>query len=114
MGGAQQTITGQIASDNRLYDSMDELTFDPSRLPLSSANPALYPATIGANATGISPNTRTAIGASPLADAQIINQRRFFIPAHSRMGCEFVNGAEAGTGDPGRSYQSGTGPKMAV
>jgi hypothetical protein len=75
MGGAQQTVTTTTASDYRLYDSVDELAFDPSRIPLSNANAALYPAS-----TGASPPQRTALAVTP----QVIEQRRFFITAHSR------------------------------
>jgi hypothetical protein len=87
MGGAQPAYGANPANQlpfilpaYRLYDSVDELIFDPARQPLSAANLALYPATIGNTSTGIVPNGRMAVGTSP----QIIEQRRFFITAHSR------------------------------
>ena len=74
MGGSQppNTNLSYAVSNYRLYDSIDELAFDPSRSPLTGANAALYP-----NAT---PPGRSALGITP----QIIDQRRFFITAHSR------------------------------
>ena len=77
MGGAQPPFTNAnyAASDYRLFDSVDELAFDPTRTPLTSsppATPALYPTA--------TPAGRNALSITP----QIIDQRRFFITAHSR------------------------------
>ena len=76
MGGSQ--ISPQLFNDPgyRLYDSIDELALDPNRISITAGNSALYPASGGANPSG-----RSAL--SKLTTA-VIEQRRFFISAHSR------------------------------
>jgi hypothetical protein len=80
MGGVQPAASPFTPPDYRLYDSVDELAFDPSRTGLSAANGSLYPSTAGGNATGVSPAGRASLGITP----QVIDQRRFFLTAHSR------------------------------
>jgi uncharacterized protein (TIGR02600 family) len=78
MGGTQAP-TALAPPGYRLYDSIDELTFDPNRTTVSSAQaatPVLYPAT-----NGISPPGRQTL---PGLTPSVIDQRRFFITAHSR------------------------------
>ncbi len=60
----------------RLYDSFDELTFDPQRQALSVANSTLY-----SSANGASPSGRTALSALSPA---VIEQDKFFLTTHSR------------------------------
>ena len=83
MGGAQQTPTLLTSSSYRLYDSVDELTFDPSRIPLTAGNSALYPAANGADPTGRPSFNPLESGLSAFTPS-VIEQRRFFITAHSR------------------------------
>ena len=76
MGGSQPAPGSTfLPTGYRLYDSVDELAFDPSRKTLSADNNALYPET-----TGAVPSGRSAVGITP----QVIEQRRFFLTAHSR------------------------------
>ena len=73
MGGAEASTSTFTAAGYRLYDSVDELVFDPSRKPIfGAANTALYPT---ANPAG---------RAQVLITPTIMNQRRFFLTAHSR------------------------------
>jgi hypothetical protein len=74
-GSLQDYAQAFILPSYRLYDSVDELAFDPGRQPLSSANGALYLA-----ANGAAPPGRQTLGIT----SQMIQQRRFFITAHSR------------------------------
>jgi hypothetical protein len=90
MGGAQPSggvvlgvQTPFTVPGYRLYDSVDELAFDPGRIPISSSNDALYPPANGANPSGRAGFDPVESGLSPLTP-QIIEQRRFFITAHSR------------------------------
>ena len=83
MGGSQFAPQTFTLPGYRLYDSVDELAFDPGRLPLSSSNGALYPAADGANPAGRTSFNPAEDGLSPLTP-QVIEQRRFFITAHSR------------------------------
>ena len=77
-GGVVQGVQSPFTVPGyRLYDSVDELAFDPSRTPMSVAGPdTLYPAINGA-----SPSGRSAIAE---LTPQVIDQRRFFLTAHSR------------------------------
>jgi hypothetical protein len=75
MGGAQQAPPTFTTPSYRLYDSIDELVFDPSRTPVTSGNGSLYPASSGASPTG-----RTALAITP----SVLEQKQFFITAHSR------------------------------
>jgi hypothetical protein len=80
MAGAQPAPSLFSPPDYRLYDSIDELAFDPNRVVVTSdatSTPAaLYPGTNGADPVG-----RTTLKG---LTAAIIDQRRFFITAHSR------------------------------
>ena len=77
MGGAAQSVTGFTPPSYRLYDSVDELDFDPNRTSMSGAgSSSLYPAANGASPSGRSAITRLT--------PTVINQRRFFLTAHSR------------------------------
>ena len=76
MSGAQAPEPSFAPPGYRLYDSVDELVFDPSRINLAAANPALYPASPGV----ASPSGRASLAITP----QVIEQSRFFITAHSR------------------------------
>ena len=87
MGGAQPAYGANAANQlqfilpgYRLYNSIDELAFDPGRIPLATANASLYPATISGSSTGINPTGRQSLAVTP----KIIEQRRFFLTAHSR------------------------------
>ena len=75
MNGAQPSAVGFNPPGYRLYDSIDELVLDPSRISLPTANGALYPA-----ANGASPSGRSKVSITPA----MIEQRRFFLTAHSR------------------------------
>jgi uncharacterized protein (TIGR02600 family) len=76
MGGAQYAPQTFSLPGYRLYDSVDELAFDPGRMPLTSDNNALYPA-----ANGASPPGRSTL---PALTPSVIQQRRFFLTAHSQ------------------------------
>ncbi len=77
LGGVQFPTASFTPPSYRLYDSIDELVFDPQRTALTTANPALYPA---ATPNFCSPSGRGAISITP----QILERSRFFITAHSR------------------------------
>ena len=83
MGGAQQSVTTFNPLAYRLYDSVDELSLDPYRLTLGVSDANLYPAANGASPTG-----RTSLPITPA----IIEQRRFFLTAHSRAPEETLSG----------------------
>ena len=76
MGGSQYAPQNFVLPGYRLYDSVDELAMDPSRLPVSAANSGLY---LGAN--GADPAGRSSL---PALTPQVVEQRRFFLTAHSR------------------------------
>jgi uncharacterized protein (TIGR02600 family) len=78
MGGTQVPVAGFAPPGYRLYDSVDELVFDPSRIALSNGNPNLYPS---ASPPGREPAWNVA---APLTVSSLVDQRRFFITAHSR------------------------------
>jgi uncharacterized protein (TIGR02600 family) len=76
MGGAQPAPLPFTPPDYRLYDSVDELAFDPDRTAMTTAGSvSLYPA-----ANGAEPSGRAAAGITQ----QVIDERRFFLTAHSR------------------------------
>ena len=77
MGGSQSAPETFTLPGYRLYDSVDELAFDPSRQVITgAANPALY-----LGGTGADPSGRVAL---TLLTPKVIQQRSFFLTAHSR------------------------------
>jgi hypothetical protein len=77
MGGSQSAPATFTVPSYRLYDSVDELAFDASRQAVAGApNAALYLA-----GNGASPPSRDTL---PNLTPKVIQQRKFFLTAHSR------------------------------